>query len=80
MVTITIINAFLLFFICEYFPWNVSGILALVLSAIILSYKGKLIVVMDNVSDVLDKVWKFAQFCSESILFILTGIFIGFEG
>lgn len=60
IVTITLCNAFLLFFVCEYFPWNVSGILALVLSSIIISYKGKLLVIGDNVSEVLDKVWKFA--------------------
>lgn len=60
MVTITFCNAFLLFFVCEYFSWNVSGILALVLSSIIISYKGKLLVIEDNVSEVLDKVWKFA--------------------
>lgn len=80
MVTLTFINAFLLFFLCEFLPWNVSGILALVLSSILISYKGKLLTIEDNMAEVLDKVWKFSQFISESILFVLTGIFIGFEG
>ena len=31
IVTLTFVNAFLLFFICEFLSWNVSGILALVL-------------------------------------------------
>ncbi len=42
IVSITFINCFFLFYCCEYLRFNISGILAVVLSAIILSYKGKI--------------------------------------
>lgn len=48
IVTLTFVNAFLLFFLCEFLSWNVSGILALVLSSIVISYKGKMLAIEDN--------------------------------
>lgn len=80
LVSITFINCFLLFFICEFLSWNVSGILALVAASIILSYKGKMSIVAEELHEVVDTVWKFAQFVGESLLFVITGVFIGKEG
>ena len=80
LVSITFINCFLLFFICEFLRWNLSGILALVAASIILSYKGKMNIVAEELHEVVDTVWKFAQFVTESLLFVITGIFIGKEG
>ena len=80
LVSITFINCFLLFFICEFLSWNISGILALVAASIILSYKGKMKIVAEDLQEVVDIVWKFAQFVTESLLFVITGIFIGEEG
>lgn len=79
VVSITFINAFLLFFICEYYSWNISGILAVVFSSLILSYKAKLLIIEDNLLEGLETVWSFVHFCLESILFILTGIIMGKE-
>lgn len=77
IVTMTFINCFLVFFLCEYFPWNLSGILAIVTSSIILASKGKMDIMADELWAVVETVWKFAQFVGESMLFVLTGIFIG---
>jgi NhaP-type Na+/H+ or K+/H+ antiporter len=79
VVSITFINAFLLFFVCEYYSWNISGILAVVFSSLILSYKAKLLIIEENVLEGLEIVWGFVHFCLESILFILTGIIMGKE-
>ena len=80
LVSITFINCFLLFFICEFMSWNLSGILALVAASVILSYKGKMSIVAENLQEVVETVWKFAQFITESLLFVITGVFIGMQG
>ena len=80
LVSITFINCFLLFFICEFLSWNVSGILALVAASVILSFKGKMQILAEELNEAVDTVWKFSQFVAESLLFIITGIFIGKEG
>lgn len=79
VVSITFINAFLLFFVCEFYSWNISGILAVVFSSLILSYKAKLIIIEENVIEGLEIVWGFVHFCLESVLFILTGVIMGKE-
>lgn len=79
VVSLTLINCFLVFFVCEYFSWNVSGILAIVLSSLLQSSKGKIRIMADELWAVVDTVWKFAQFVGESVLFVVTGIFIGEE-
>ncbi len=79
VVSITFINAFLLFFVCEYYSWNISGILAVVFSSLILSYKAKLLIIEENLLEGLETVWSFVHFCLESILFILTGVIMGKE-
>lgn len=79
VVSITFINAFLLFFVCEYYSWNISGILAVVFSSLILSYKAKLLIIEENLLEGLETVWSFVHFCLESFLFILTGIIMGKE-
>lgn len=80
LVSITFINCFLLFFICEFLSWNVSGILALVAASIILSFKGKMNILAEDLHEIVDTVWKFSQFVAESLLFVITGVFIGKEG
>lgn len=79
VVSITFINAFLLFFVCEFYSWNVSGILAVVFSSLILSYKAKLLIIEENVLEGLEIVWSFVNFILESVLFLLTGIIMGKE-
>ncbi len=79
VVSITFVNAFLLFFICEFYSWNISGILAVVFSSLLLSYKAKLLVIEENLLKGLETVWGFIHFCLESILFLLTGIIMGNE-
>jgi len=79
IVSITFINAFYLFFICEYYSWNISGILAVVFSSIILSYKSKLLIIEDNLLEGIETAWQFVHFCLESVLFILTGILMSNE-
>jgi NhaP-type Na+/H+ or K+/H+ antiporter len=79
VISITFINAFLLFFVCEYYSWNISGILAVVFSSLILSYKAKLLIIEENLLEGLETVWSFVHFCLESILFILTGVIMGKE-
>ena len=79
VVSITFINAFMLFFVCEFYSWNISGILAVVFSSLILSYKAKLLIIEENVLEGLESVWAFVHFCLESFLFILTGIIMGKE-
>lgn len=54
LVSITFINCFLVFFCCEFPSWNLSGILALVLSSIVISYKGKVTTIEDNLQEFLD--------------------------
>lgn len=79
IVCITFINCFLLFFVCEYFFWELSGILAVVVSSIILSSKGKINMIENDLHLIVDTVWQFAKFVTESILFVITGMFIGKE-
>lgn len=77
MVTITFICCFLVFFSCEYPPWNLSGILAIVMASLFLSYQGKMKMVADDMYSVVEAVWHFVQFIGESLLFVITGIFVG---
>lgn len=77
MVTITFICCFLVFFLCEYPAWNLSGILAIVMASLFLSYKGKMGMVADDTFSVVESVWRFVQFIGESVLFVITGIFVG---
>ena len=79
MVSLTFVNCFLIFFLCEYFPWNISGLLAIVTAAIVHSAQGKSELVADELWSLIETVWKFAQFVGESVLFILTGLIIGQE-
>ena len=79
IVSMTFISCFLVFFLCEYFPWNLSGILAIVAAALVQASKGKLEIMADELWGAVETVWKFAQFVGESLLFVLTGIFIGNE-
>ena len=79
LVCMTFVNCFLVFFLCEYFPWNLSGILAIVSAALVQASKGKIEIMADELWFVVETVWKFAQFVGESMLFVLTGIFIGNE-
>ena len=79
IVCITFINCFLLFFVCEYFFWELSGILAVVVSSVVLSSKGKINMIENDLHLIVDTVWQFAKFVTESILFIFTGLFIGKE-
>lgn len=77
MVTITFICCFLVFFLCEYPPWNLSGILAIVMASLFLSFQGKMGMVADDMYSVVESVWRFVQFIGESLLFVITGIFVG---
>lgn len=77
MVTITFICCFLVFFLCEYPPWNLSGILAIVMASLFLSFQGKMGMVADDMYTVVESVWRFVQFIGESLLFVITGIFVG---
>lgn len=77
MVTITFICCFLVFFLCEYPPWNLSGILAIVMASLFLSAQGKMEMRAANMYLIVESVWKFAQFVGESLLFVITGIFVG---
>jgi NhaP-type Na+/H+ or K+/H+ antiporter len=77
MVSITFIACFLVFFLCEYPPWNLSGILAIVMASIVLSYKSKINIMADDLYHIVETVWKFVQFVGESLLFVITGVFVG---
>ena len=77
MVAITFICCFLVFFLCEYPPWNLSGILAIVMASIFLSHQGKMGMREAAVFSVVENVWHFVQFVGESLLFVITGIFVG---
>ncbi len=59
IVSITFVSCFLVFLFCEYPPWNFSGILALVTSSIILSYKSKMRMVADRLYETVETIWKF---------------------
>lgn len=77
MVSITFIACFLVFFLCEYPSWNLSGILAIVMASIVLSYKSKINIMADDLYHIVETVWKFVQFVGESLLFVITGVFVG---
>ena len=77
MVSITFIACFLVFFLCEYPPWALSGILAIVMASIALSYKSKINIMADDLFHIVETVWKFVQFVGESTLFVITGVFVG---
>jgi NhaP-type Na+/H+ or K+/H+ antiporter len=77
MVSITFVACFLVFFLCEYPPWNLSGILAIVMASIALSYKSKINIMADDLYHIVEIVWKFVQFVGESLLFVITGVFVG---
>lgn len=59
LVSITFIAAFLVFFLCEYPPWNLSGILAIIMTSLALSYKTKINIIADDLYHIVETVWKF---------------------
>ena len=79
MVSITFINCFLVFFVCEGMGLHLSGILAIVVSSVLLSYKGKIKLYQNEIYHVVEIIWKFAQYVAETILFVITGLFIAQE-
>ena len=79
VVSLTFTSCLLVFFFCEYPSWQLSGILALVTNSIILSYKSKVNIIADDLHHVVETIWRFLQFIAESVLFTITGIFVGRE-
>ena len=79
LVSLTMINCFLIFFICEGLHLNMSGILAIVVSSVIISYKGKIKLHQNDLYSVVEVVWHFLQYVAETVLFLITGIFIAQE-
>lgn len=79
LVSLTFVNCFLIFFLCEYLPWNLSGILAIAAAALFQASRGKIEIQANDLWIIVGSVWRFAQFAGESLLYVLTGIFIGRE-
>jgi NhaP-type Na+/H+ or K+/H+ antiporter len=79
LVSLSFANCFLIFFLCEGLKSNLSGILAIVMSSILLSYKGKIKLYKSEIYHVVETIWQFAQYVAETFLFLITGLFIAKE-
>jgi len=76
-ITITFIACYLLFFLAET-QFHVSGILALVTLGLFMSAYGKTKIDTDA-KEALHAVWSWVQYTCETLIFLLTGLLIGYE-
>jgi len=76
-ITITFIACYLLFFVAET-QFHVSGILALVTLGLFMSAYGKTKIDTDA-KEALHAVWSWVQYTCETLIFLLTGLLIGYE-
>ena len=79
LVSLSFANCFLIFFLCEGLKSNLSGILAIVMSSVLISYKGKIKLYKSEIYHVVEIIWQFAQYVAETFLFLITGLFIAQE-
>ena len=75
-VNATIFGAYLIFYIAEFTPLHVSGILALVAFGLYMSKSGKTSI-SANSEHSLHNVWGYIGFLAETVIFILSGLIIG---
>jgi len=76
-ITITFIACYLLFFLAEV-QFHVSGILALVALGLFMSAYGQTKIDIDA-KEALHAVWSWVQYTCETLIFLLTGLLIGYE-
>ena len=76
-ITITFIACYILFFLAEA-QFHVSGILALVTLGLFMSAYGKTKIDTDA-KEALHAVWSWVQYTCETLIFLLTGLLIGYE-
>ena len=79
LVSLTFANCFLLFFFCEGLQSGMSGILAVVMSSVLLSYKGKIRLYKSEIYHAVETIWQFVQYVAETFLFLITGLYIAQE-
>lgn len=72
---ITFFACYALFFICEIYL-KVSGVIAIVTLGVLMAKFGKVSINPES-EHYLHSVWSYLHFVLESLLFIITGVFIG---
>lgn len=77
-VTVTVIGAYLCFWVAEFTFLKVSGILSIVTLGLYMSAVGKRKIYPDS-EHAMHDVWSFLQYNCETIIFIITGAVVGAE-
>jgi len=77
-VNLTIVAAYMCWFVAENTAVHVSGILAIVALGLYMSHSGKTGISAESMH-ALHHVWGYVGFCAETIIFMLAGIIIGVE-
>ena len=75
-VNLTIISAYMLFYVCESTPLHVSGILALVTLGLYMTNTGKTRISHESEASV-HHIWSYLGFCAETMIFTLAGVIMG---
>lgn len=75
-VNATIFGAYLIFYVAEFTPLHVSGILAIVAFGLYMSKTGKASISAVSEHSV-HNVWGYIGFMAETVIFILSGLIIG---
>lgn len=75
---ITFAASYLCFYVAEFTVLQVSGILSIVTLGLYMSAVGKRKIHPESEHDV-DNIWGFLQYCCKTLIFVLTGILVGFK-